>query len=636
MSVETEPTKETPKLDFQAIKAQAAATRQNRPKRGQWLLVLGGLLLFVGLLALAVLALRGSRTAITPFNPPSNTDVTIAALPSPPPLIKCLVADPVDYQNLFAATSKGVFSSSDGGKTWTNISTNSALSGVTVSALALDGNDSERPLYAGTLGAGLFKSSDGGKTWNNLGLAGRDIATLAAYQGHVYVGVRGTFATVYASSDSGQTFITPIKGQLPNLVDVRTLAIDPVNPQLVYIGTAYVDGLSFPDYGRVKFSEDGGKTWRNLGHWQAPPSITNSSPTKASLDSQTEVSILLAVTSSRIYAGNGQALFQLSPDQTTWQPVSAGLPQAGVLDVASDPQVPSVVYADTTDGFYRNSDGTNWVKLGAASKAPLLADPASSVPALIAANTHNNAISINNLNSTYLYALDTGGQLISYENRDFGNGKLAPLPGATPLPDFSAFGGINPADPLDPPTDNDPNRIYFKETSHFISGGFYGYWKQNGGLATFGLPLTEEYSEFDASHNITLTVQYFERAKFEYHAEATADRHVQLALIGREATAGKYYVPGRYIPNNSKQQYFPATSHTLRGVFYQFWVNNGGLGRFGLPLTEELSETQSDGTRLTVQYFERAKLEYITAKNGPVQISLLGRQVLVQKGWLKK
>ena len=624
MSIETEPVKTTP-----TVPAQATKPRQ-KVRWLRWLWLVAGVILFFGLLALALVAARGSRENLTQGSAtvsPSSANASGQLSSQATQHINTLVADPTDFQNLFVATDKGVLASSDGGKNWADVS--DGLNGAAITALALDGNDPERPLYAGTQGAGLFKSNDGGKSWSNLGLGGRDIEVIAAYQSHVYLGVRGTFASVYASADGGKTFGLPAKAQLPPHIDVRSIAIDPINPNLVYIGTAFVNALHFPDLGRVKFSNDGGKTWRDLGRWQ-----NVSSPT--TLDAHDAVAVLLAVSSSRIYAGDGRNLYRLNPDQTGWQIIAGGLPPDGVLDVTSDPQVPTVVYVDAQDGFYRSTDNQTWTKISAGNKTALLpgGDTTLAAPALIAANTHNNAISVNNLNSTFLYGLGPDGSLVSYENREFGDNKLAPLPGGAPLPDFSFYGGNNPADPVAPPTNNDPNHIYFKETGHFVSGGFYGYWKQNGGLEILGLPLTEEFGEFDASRKITQTVQYFERAKFEYHAEAASAQRVQLALLGHEATAGKYFGPGRFVPTNATQTYFTLTNHTLRGVFYQFWVKNGGLGRFGLPLSEAIQETQADGRKLTVQYFERAKLESDNA--GPVQIGLLGRQVLVQKGWLKK
>ena len=63
------------------------------------------------------------------------------------------------------------------------------------------------------------------------------------------------------------------------------------------------------------------------------------------------------------------------------------------------------------------------------------------------------------------------------------------------------------------------SRIYFKETGHSLGSGFLTYWNNNGGLAQFGYPITEEFQEKNPTDGKTYTVQYFERARFEYHPE---------------------------------------------------------------------------------------------------------------------
>src|SRR5687767_12560326 len=76
--------------------------------------------------------------------------------------------------------------------------------------------------------------------------------------------------------------------------------------------------------------------------------------------------------------------------------------------------------------------------------------------------------------------------------------------------------------------------VYFSQTGHHLSNraGFLDYWRANGGLLLFGYPLTEEIAENGR------VVQYFERARFEYHPEAGGTPQlVQLGLVGREALA---------------------------------------------------------------------------------------------------
>ena len=49
----------------------------------------------------------------------------------------------------------------------------------------------------------------------------------------------------------------------------------------------------------------------------------------------------------------------------------------------------------------------------------------------------------------------------------------------------------------------------FKETGKCLHGIFLGYWQARGGLAQFGLPITDELTEGGR------TVQYTERARLE-------------------------------------------------------------------------------------------------------------------------
>ena len=52
---------------------------------------------------------------------------------------------------------------------------------------------------------------------------------------------------------------------------------------------------------------------------------------------------------------------------------------------------------------------------------------------------------------------------------------------------------------------------WFSLTHHNVCGGFQAYFEAHGGVSIFGYPLTEEFQQNG------LTVQYFERARFEWH-----------------------------------------------------------------------------------------------------------------------
>jgi hypothetical protein len=92
---------------------------------------------------------------------------------------------------------------------------------------------------------------------------------------------------------------------------------------------------------------------------------------------------------------------------------------------------------------------------------------------------------------------------------------------------------LHPADPSATPGTN-----YFPATGHNVTRqAFLAYWNAHGGLAQFGYPLSEEFSE-QLEDGQTYTVQYFERARFEWHPEnADPQYQVLLGQFGRRVLA---------------------------------------------------------------------------------------------------
>ena len=83
-----------------------------------------------------------------------------------------------------------------------------------------------------------------------------------------------------------------------------------------------------------------------------------------------------------------------------------------------------------------------------------------------------------------------------------------------------------------------PGVTYFAPTGHTLRGAFRRYWAAHGGLALYGYPLSEEFAEVNPADGQTYTVQYFERARFEYHPEyAGTPFEVELGLLGNTAFA---------------------------------------------------------------------------------------------------
>lgn len=190
-----------------------------------------------------------------------------------------------------------------------------------------------------------------------------------------------------------------------------------------------------------------------------------------------------------------------------------------------------------------------------------------------------------------------------------------------------------------PSTADTPTSVYFAETGHTLSNAFLTYWRDNGGLAIFGFPISEEFVEVSPTDGKPYTVQYFERNRFEYHPELKdVGYEVLLGLLGRDTTVGRTFpVADAPFESTPSRAYFPKTKHSLSGDFLAYWLDNGGLVIFGYPISEPFVETsKTDGKPYLVQYFERNRFELHPEKDPAysVLLGLLGSEFARTRGYI--
>jgi hypothetical protein len=156
---------------------------------------------------------------------------------------------------------------------------------------------------------------------------------------------------------------------------------------------------------------------------------------------------------------------------------------------------------------------------------------------------------------------------------------------------------------------------YFPETGHTVREPFITFFNTTGGLQQHGYPITDDY--IDA--NTGLLIQYFEKSRIEWHPGNPEPYRVQLGLLGDDLLKRQAPIPISKIPaaNDPNCQYAAETGHTLCHKFRAFYLQNGGLDRFGFPITEMTIE---DGW--LVQYFQRARMEWHPEKPKGQQIQL--------------
>ena len=194
-----------------------------------------------------------------------------------------------------------------------------------------------------------------------------------------------------------------------------------------------------------------------------------------------------------------------------------------------------------------------------------------------------------------------------------------------------------------------PTAVYFPRTGHQLAGEFLSYWRGHGRATLLGDPITEQLVEGG------LAVQYFERARLEYHPENAGDDRFSLSRLGSDAAAARAplaarlqrlalagldsgtgepivdpfeRLPSASFPDDPEDhRFFAETGHTLSNSFKLCWEANGDLAQFGYPLSEEFPEVSpTDGQVYMTQYFERARFEFHpeTSANYSVVLTPLG------------
>ena len=177
-----------------------------------------------------------------------------------------------------------------------------------------------------------------------------------------------------------------------------------------------------------------------------------------------------------------------------------------------------------------------------------------------------------------------------------------------------------------------------RETGFCIDARIVGYWQTNGGLGVFGHPISTVQERYE--NGGIIRTQYFERHRIEIHPLA-APYTIQLGHVGSEELRARYGVDNVADTRGKKVgcRWFDETNHAVCGEFAAYWQGHGvaldqrngwsyaeNLALLGYPVSGEMTETH-EGQSLTVQYFERGRLELHPNNPAPYRVlsGLLGR-----------
>ncbi len=146
-----------------------------------------------------------------------------------------------------------------------------------------------------------------------------------------------------------------------------------------------------------------------------------------------------------------------------------------------------------------------------------------------------------------------------------------------------------------------PLCAYVPETGHNIHGAFLAFYLAHHGVENLGVPLTEAFLENG------FVVQYFTRARLEFHPENPEPYRVQLGLLGSEFGVfdpPKIWPRGPFV-FDSTTKYFPATGQMISLGIKTYFDQHSGLDILGYPITGIHFENGK-----FVQYFQRTRLEW--------------------------
>lgn len=186
----------------------------------------------------------------------------------------------------FGATGGGVWRTTDGGRSWENIS--DGYFGGSIGAVEVAQSD-HNVIYVGggeqtvrgnvSSGYGVWKTEDAGKTWKSLGLdKSRHISRMRVHPENsdiVYAAVMGNLYKpteergVYKSTDGGATWKKVLYAN--DMAGAVDLTFDPNNPRILYASTWRIErtpySLNSGGEGSALWkSTDSGETWTEISN----------------------------------------------------------------------------------------------------------------------------------------------------------------------------------------------------------------------------------------------------------------------------------------------------------------------------------------------------------------------------------
>lgn len=265
----------------------------------------------------------------------------------------------------------------------------------TISAATKAKTKVKEPVLSGKLRVEMFKKHTAmkaaspykGQTWSYIGptnISGRctDVEGVSPRGQQYTIWIGAATGGVWKSVNEGTTF-EPVFDEMPT-ASIGDIAIDPKNPDVVYVGTGEANIFRSSNAGCGIFkTTDGGKTWQNIG-------LENTNTIARIRINPQNTDIVYAAATGHEWTGNEErGLYKTSDGGKTWKKVLYVDQYTGVNDLVLDPKQPDTVYCTTwqrirlkwndprtyrnhkNNGVWKSTDGGNtWNRIDKGLPAP--------------------------------------------------------------------------------------------------------------------------------------------------------------------------------------------------------------------------------------------------------------------------
>src|SRR5688572_5553366 len=222
------------------------------------------------------------------------------------------------------------------------------------------------PLSTGTFSGMRFRSIGPATTSGRVNMFAVDPNDRAKY--YVAVASGGVWKTVNA----GTTWTPVFDGE--GSYSIGAIALDPKNSSIVWVGTGEYNSQRSVGYGDgVYRSEDGGRSWRNMGL------KTSEHIGRIIIDPRDSNVVFVAAQGPLWSPGGERGLYKTTDGGKTWKAVIKISENTGVTEVVMDPSNPDTMYAAAwqrrrhfytlvnggpESALYKSTDGgETWTKL---------------------------------------------------------------------------------------------------------------------------------------------------------------------------------------------------------------------------------------------------------------------------------